>query len=114
MPGSRLRAGKFAVAAAVIAVGVPAGSAIGLDSGGLHAVSVNQLQSPAQLPHTPDASVPVPQVPQVHVPSAPTPSVQTPSVQTPWVQTPVGYTLSVRISAVSTPSASTPSASPPS
>jgi hypothetical protein len=75
-----------------------AGPAIGLDASGVDGVSVPQLQTPQQLPQTPDASVPVPQVPQVQTPSVP--QVQTPSA--PQVSTP------------STPSVRTPSASVPS
>src|SRR4051794_1664376 len=84
MHGSSSVAAKLgAVALAVGVVVVPAGSAIGGGSDGLKAVSVSQLQSPAQLPQTPNASVPVPSVPHVQTPSVP--SVQTPSVQTPTV-----------------------------
>ena len=91
---------------AAVATVAAAPAALGLGSGDLESTSVRQLQSPTQLPQTPEASVPVPAVPQVSVPESPSvpsvPSVpQTPSV--PEVQAP-------SVSVPRTPGASAPSA----
>jgi hypothetical protein len=84
MHGSSSLAAKAAVMLGVAGgLAVPFSTAIGGGNGDLAKVSVNQLQTPRQLPQTPSASVPVPQVPHVQTPSVP--SVQTPSVQTPSV-----------------------------
>src|SRR3954454_7999209 len=107
MHGSSSLAAKAAILLGVAGgVAVPFSTAIGGGNGDLARVSVNQLQTPTQLPHTPSASVPVPQVPHVQTPSVPsvrTPSAQTPSV--PSVRTP--SVPSVRTPSV--PGASVPS-----
>lgn len=107
MHGSRSPAARFAVLLGVAGgLVVPFSTAIGGGNGGLAKVSVNQLQTPTQLPHTPSASVPVPQVPHVQTPSVP--SVRTPSVQTPSVPH-VGAPSVPSVRTPSVPSASVPS-----
>src|SRR5690349_24718042 len=102
--GRRLNRRGAALAGAVMvaALAPTAGPAIGLGDAGVNSVSVPQLQTPSQLPQTPQASVPVPQVPQVSTPQVSTPQVSTPQVSTPQVSTP-----SVRTPQVSTPSVRT-------
>ncbi len=90
----------MALAGAVVmaALAPTAGPALGLGDAGVEAVSVPQLQTQAQLPQTPDASVPVPSVPQVSTPSVPSvpqapsapsvPHVSAPSVRTPSASVP--------------------------
>jgi hypothetical protein len=85
----RLPRAARSIIAAALAVGIAAPAALGLGSDAVESVSVPQLQSAAQLPQTPDASVPVPSVPDLpvdvpEVPSAPAPQVpDVPQVQAP-------------------------------
>jgi hypothetical protein len=115
-----------ALAGAVVmaALAPTAGPALGLGDAGVEAVSVPQLQTQAQLPQTPDASVPVPSVPQVSTPSVPSaPSVpqapsapSVPQVSAPTVRTPSASVPSTSTSGQSTQSApgSSPASSGPS